>query len=291
MSEERTYDFRAVERERQAALGARRDLRRARRRPAAEVLRPRDVAVSVGRSARRARQELHARRCDRAHPPHARLQRSAPDGLGRVRPAGRERRDPARDRPRDVDAREHPQHAAPDSADRDQLRLDARARDLPAGVLPLEPVVLRAPVRAGAGVQARGAGQLVSRRSDGAGERTGRAGRCWRCGAAVERRNLAQWFFKITDYVERLLAGLDRLGRLARPHPHDAAQLDRQERRRHVLVRGRERRGADRGVHHPRRHDVRRDIRRGRARTSGRREDPRAHAEVAPPHRRVRRAR
>ncbi len=36
-------------------------------------------------------------------------------------------------------------------------------------------------------------------------------GCCWRCGAAVERRNLAQWFFKITDYVERLLAGLDRL--------------------------------------------------------------------------------
>jgi leucyl-tRNA synthetase len=36
-------------------------------------------------------------------------------------------------------------------------------------------------------------------------------GRCWRCGAAVERRNLAQWFFKITDYVERLLAGLERL--------------------------------------------------------------------------------
>ncbi|HTD37663.1 MAG TPA: leucine--tRNA ligase [Candidatus Limnocylindrales bacterium] len=36
-------------------------------------------------------------------------------------------------------------------------------------------------------------------------------GRCWRCGAVVERRNLAQWFFKITDYVERLLRNLDRL--------------------------------------------------------------------------------
>jgi leucyl-tRNA synthetase len=36
-------------------------------------------------------------------------------------------------------------------------------------------------------------------------------GKCWRCGHLVERRNLSQWNFKITDYADRLLAGIDRL--------------------------------------------------------------------------------
>ncbi|MGH7660427.1 MAG: leucine--tRNA ligase [Vulcanimicrobiaceae bacterium] len=37
-------------------------------------------------------------------------------------------------------------------------------------------------------------------------------GRCWRCGNAVERRLLSQWFLKITAFADRLLAGLERLG-------------------------------------------------------------------------------
>jgi leucyl-tRNA synthetase len=36
-------------------------------------------------------------------------------------------------------------------------------------------------------------------------------GACERCGAVVERRNLTQWFFKITDYAQRLLDDMDTL--------------------------------------------------------------------------------
>ncbi len=36
-------------------------------------------------------------------------------------------------------------------------------------------------------------------------------GRCERCGTEVVQRKLAQWFFRITDYADRLLADFDRL--------------------------------------------------------------------------------
>ena len=36
-------------------------------------------------------------------------------------------------------------------------------------------------------------------------------GRCWRCDSAVEKRDLTQWYFKITDYAQQLLADLDQL--------------------------------------------------------------------------------
>src|SRR5919197_3025488 len=36
-------------------------------------------------------------------------------------------------------------------------------------------------------------------------------GRCWRCGAVVETRNMEQWFFKITAYSDELLADLDTI--------------------------------------------------------------------------------
>jgi len=36
-------------------------------------------------------------------------------------------------------------------------------------------------------------------------------GKCWRCGHVVERRNLSQWFLKITDYADRLLNDIETL--------------------------------------------------------------------------------
>ena len=34
-------------------------------------------------------------------------------------------------------------------------------------------------------------------------------GKCWRCGSEVEKKKMKQWFFKITDYADELLAGLE----------------------------------------------------------------------------------
>src|SRR3989344_2916852 len=36
-------------------------------------------------------------------------------------------------------------------------------------------------------------------------------GKCERCGSEVVQKNMKQWMLKITDYAERLLAGLDKL--------------------------------------------------------------------------------
>ncbi|MEK6820245.1 MAG: class I tRNA ligase family protein, partial [Nanoarchaeota archaeon] len=37
------------------------------------------------------------------------------------------------------------------------------------------------------------------------------AGKCWRCGNEVIKKELEQWFFKITKYADRLLADLDKI--------------------------------------------------------------------------------
>lgn len=44
-----------------------------------------------------------------------------------------------------------------------------------------------------------------------ANEQVGGDGKCERCGSVVIQKNLTQWFFKITEYAEELLAGLDTI--------------------------------------------------------------------------------
>ena len=36
-------------------------------------------------------------------------------------------------------------------------------------------------------------------------------GRCWRCGAVVETRNMEQWFFRIKNYADALLEDLETI--------------------------------------------------------------------------------
>lgn len=48
-------------------------------------------------------------------------------------------------------------------------------------------------------------------------------GHCERCGSLVEQKNLKQWFFKITDYADELLAGINELDW---PEPIKTMQLN-----------------------------------------------------------------
>ena len=87
-------------------------------------------------------------------------------------------------------------------------------------------------------------------------------GRGWRSGALVERREIPQWFMKITRYADELLAGLDQLDGWPEQVRHHAAQLDRSLRGRGDAVRhcGPRRHPVD--LHHASGHADGRDLRR-----------------------------
>ena len=103
-----------------------------------------------------------------------------------------------------------------------------------------------------------------------------------RSGALVEKRDLEQWFFKITDYADQLLDDLDDLDWPERVKTMQRNWIGRSEgaefemdgdrRRRH----GPSRRRRHAGVHDPARHQLRHDLRRDGARApAGRRPSPR----------------
>ena len=65
-------------------------------------------------------------------------------------------------------------------------------------------------VLADAQVEQPGETTDTGQRNDAPGHASGE-GVCWRCGTAVETRELDQWFFTITDYADELVDGLDDL--------------------------------------------------------------------------------
>ena len=171
---------------------------------------------------------LHDRRRHRALPAHAGQERSAADGLGCLRHAGRERGDQARCPAGAMDLPKHRLHARASSSvlgfGYDWRREVATCKpDTTAG----NSGCLRGSMRKG----------LVYRKNAVVNwdpvDQTVLAneqvidGRGWRSDALVERREIPQWFMKITAYADELLADLDKLPGWPDAGRSDAAQLDR----------------------------------------------------------------
>ena len=140
------------------------------------------------------------------------------------------------------------------------------AAHLRPGVLPLDPVAVPALLRARPG--------LPQGRPRSTGARTTRPcwptsrsspGTCERCGAAVTKRELTQWYFKITDYADRLL---DDMAQLEGGWPERVLLMQRNWIGRSVgahvdfAIEGRDEPVTR--LHHPTRHPVRRHLLRRR---------------------------
>ena len=257
-------DVRTARHRREVAppLGRRPALPRPRRRRASQVVRADDVPLPVGRPAHRALVQLRPPR--RLHPLHADAgtQRYVAHGLRRLRAARRERGDQARRAPPPVDDGEHRADARPAPHHGHHVRLGPRDRLLPAGVLPLEPVVLPQVLREGAGLPRLRPRELVPRLPDGARQRAGQGGAL----RALRRRGRAAQPRTVVPPHHRLRRGAPRLRRarrLAREDQDDAAQLDRAQRGGAAHLRSlpsRYRHEGDRGLHHPPRYRVRRHL-------------------------------
>ncbi len=269
------------------------------RRSAAEILRARDVPLPLGAHPHGPCAQLYARR--RRRPLHARqgLQRALPQGLGRLRPAGRERGDAEWGESAHLDLRQHRGHARAAQGDGPVARLEPRVRHLRPGILRPAAEAVRRLLSQGPRLPEEVEGQLGPGRPDGARQRAGdrrprlalgRHRRAARAGAVVLPHHRLQRRPARRSRQARSLAGQGA---------PDAAQLDRQVGR-HARPLSLRRRGAerllgDRGLHHAPRHAVRRelhgDLARPPDRDCARRGRPRAEAvhRPVPPHRHQRR--
>ena len=110
-------------------------------------------------------------------------------------------------------------------------------------------------------------------------------GRCERCGTVVEKRDLEQWFFRITDYADRLLDDLETIDwppHVVTMQRNWIGRSEGAEVKFHCEAAGHRLRG----VHHPPGHAVRRHLLRHGPRAPGRAEAERLArgARVRAPH-------
>ena len=156
-------------------------------------------------------------------------------------------------------------------------RLVARVRHARAALLPLDAVDLPAALRARAGLPQGGRGQLVpegrrpcwptSRSSTGAASAAARRSRL---------RQLEQWFFRITDYADRLLDDLDTIEWPQHVKTMQRNWIGRSEGAEVTFRCARARRRLP-GLHHAPGHAVRRDVLRHGARAPRRAAAGRGH--------------
>ena len=105
----------------------------------------------------------------------------------------------------EVDLREHRRAEGVDPALCVLLRLGPGAQHLRPGVLPLDPVAVPAALRARTGLpQGRHVNWCPKDQTVLANEQVV-GGLCERCDTPVTKKKLTQWYFKITDYADRLL--------------------------------------------------------------------------------------
>ena len=233
----------------------------------AQVLLPRDVSVPVRPHSHGPRAGLRDRRSAGPLQVDAGLQRAAPDGLGRLRAARRERGHRERGASGGVDLREHRQHAHAVEAHGHLLRLGPRGGHLRSRLLQVGAARLRPDARARPRLPAAVARELVPVLPDRARQRAGRGGPllALRFGGDDPRDR------RLVLQDHRLRPGAARLvrpaARLAGAGAHHAAQLDRPQRGRRVRAAGGGPAGSqDPDLHHAPRHLLRHDLRGARPR-------------------------
>ena len=178
-----------------------------------QVLPPDDVRLPVGQPPRRPLVREDADRRAGPLPPDARPERLLPGRLRRLRAAGRERGDQEPDPPGGVDRRGTSRPCAascgawarrstgtPRSSPATRPTTAGTSGSSCASSRPAWPTGRRRPVD-----WCPNDGTLAREQVEGADRR------CWRCGAKVEKRDLAQWFLRITKYADELLdfTGID----------------------------------------------------------------------------------